>query len=121
MGGMLRPTARPWPRFAAGILIAVLLAPIAGSAAEDAEAEAAPEPPPLEHHWYDDAVRQFDVGFDLVVIRPLAFVTWAAGTGLFLPAAIMTAPNGWDSVKEAYDRFVREPGDYVYSRPLGEF
>jgi len=115
----MHPTARPWPRFAAVVLIAPLLAPMAGSAAE--EEEAAAEPAPVEEHWYDGAMRGLDVGVDLVVVRPLAAVTWGAGAALFVPAAVMTAPNGWDSVKESYDRLVREPGDYLYSRPLGEF
>jgi hypothetical protein len=99
------------------VLIAGLLAPAAG------RAENAPpaEPAPVEHHWYDGPVRTADVAADLVVIRPLAAVTFLAGMVLFVPAAIMTAPNGRDGVKDAYDRFVREPGEYVYSRPLGEF
>ena len=116
---MQRPLARPWPRIAAVVLIAALLAPIAGPAAEDEEE--AVEPAPVEQHWYDGPLRDFDVAFDLIVIRPLAAVTWGAGAALLVPASIMTAPNGWDSVKEAYDRLVREPGDYFYSRPLGEF
>jgi hypothetical protein len=62
-----------------------------------------------------------DVAVDLAVIRPLAAVTLAAGAALFVPAVIMTAPNGVDSMRDAYDRFVREPGEYFYSRPLGEF
>ena len=44
-----------------------------------------------------------------------------AGIVLFIPAVIMTSPNGKDSMKDAYDRFVREPGEYFATRPLGEF
>ena len=102
------------------VAIAALLAPIAVAADEDA-AEEAPPPPPVERHWYDGTVRGLDIAFDIAVIRPLALVTLGAGAALSVPAFAMTAPNGWDSIKEVYDRLVREPGEYFYSRPLGEF
>ena len=55
------------------------------------------------------------------MLRPLSLVTLVAGAMLFLPAALMTAPNGMDSVADAYERFVNEPGEYFWGRPLGEF
>jgi hypothetical protein len=126
---MRRPS--PVLRIAAAALVfawlAGVVAPAPGSAAEDegeAEAEAEgekPAPAPVETHWYDALIHNANVGADLLVIRPLAAVTLCAGAVLFVPAAIMTAPNGWESVKEAYQRFVAEPGEYFYSRPLGEF
>lgn len=118
---------RPSPvlRIAAAVLLvawlAALIAPAPGSAAEDeAEAEQ-PAPAPVEAHWYDALVRNTNVGVDLILIRPLAALTLGAGAVLFVPAALMTAPNGWESVKEAYQRFIGEPGEYVFARPLGEF
>jgi hypothetical protein len=87
-------------------------------AAEDSEAAA---PAPVETRWYHRLQRDADIGADLLIIRPLAGVTAFAGAVLFVPAAILTAPNGMDSLREAYDRFVREPGDYFANRPLGEF
>jgi hypothetical protein len=114
---MHSPTPSRFVRIAAGVLIAGLLAPATGRAEDAAPAE----PVPVESHWYDGPVHTADVAADLVVIRPLAAVTLVVGAVLFVPAAIMTAPNGRDGVKDAYDRFVREPGEYVYSRPLGEF
>lgn len=59
--------------------------------------------------------------FDLTVLRPLGLVTTAVGVGLFVPAALVTAPNGWDSIQEAWRRFVTEPAQNVYVRPLGEW
>ncbi|MGH7337921.1 MAG: hypothetical protein ACREI7_10100, partial [Myxococcota bacterium] len=117
---------RPSPlrRVAAALLLVAWLpavvAPARGSAEEEAEAEE-PAPAPVEMHWYDHAIHNANVGVDLLLIRPLAAVTLAAGAALFVPAVIMTAPNGWDSMKDAYQRFVAEPGEYVITRPLGEF
>ena len=100
-----------------------VVAPAPGFAAEDeaAEEEQPPAPAPVEAHWYDPVVHNTNVGVDLLVIRPLAAVTLAAGAALFVPAAIMTSPNCWDSIKDAYQRFIAEPTEYFISRPLGEF
>jgi hypothetical protein len=87
----------------------------------EAEAEAAPAPAPVQQEWYDPLVHNANIGVDLIVVRPLSAVTLAVGTALFVPAAIMTSPNGWDSVKDAYQRFIDEPVEYFARRPLGEF
>ena len=120
----------PVRRVVAGLVFAAICAPApvwakdepaaAESAEASDEAEAVP-PPPVERRWYHEVEREADVAFDLVIIRPFAGITAAAGAILFVPAAILTAPNGKDSIKEAYERFVREPGEYFISRPLGEF
>ncbi|HKA14274.1 MAG TPA: hypothetical protein VKH41_04590 [Myxococcota bacterium] len=119
----MRQTTSPSPTsgVAAALLIAGLLAPAHGWAAEESEGDQPPAPAPVEHHWYDDVLHNADVTVDLVLVRPLAAVTFLTGVTLFVPAAIMTAPNGMESIRDAYERFVREPGEYVYSRPLGEF
>lgn len=93
----------------------------AAPAVKDETAPDQPAPVPAEPQWYDATIRNANVGVDLLLVRPLAGVTLIAGSVLFVPAAIMTAPNGWDSVKEAYNRFIDEPVDYFASRPLGEF
>jgi len=124
---------RPTRRVVAGLLFAAICAPApvwaedepapepAPASAEEVEGSEPAMPAPVERRWYHEAQRDADIAFDLVIIRPAAFVTAAAGAVLFVPAAILTAPNGKDSVKEAYERFVREPGEYFVSRPLGEF
>ena len=117
-------------RIVAGLLLAALCAPAPVWAAdeespaveESGTAEDSEIPPaPIEKHWYDAPLHNFDIIVDLCVIRPLAAVTAAAGIVLFVPAVIMTSPNGKDSMKDAYNRFVREPGEYFAKRPLGEF
>jgi hypothetical protein len=128
---MRQATSRsPVRRIVAGLLLAVFCAPAPVWAADESTAESGEEsaeespaepPAPIETHWYDSAVRNFDITVDLILIRPLAAITAVAGAALFVPAVIMTAPNGKDSIKDAYDRFVREPGEYFASRPLGEF
>ena len=128
---MREATSRsPVRRIVAGLLLAVFCAPAPvwaaeesaeESSAEDSAAESTEPPAPIEKHWYTEAVHEFDIVVDLLVIRPLAGITAAAGAVLFIPAVIATSPNGKDSIKDAYDRFVREPGEYFISRPLGEF
>ncbi len=121
---MRHPTSQsPLRRIAAALLVSCLIAPSAGWAEEEGgegEAEQVPVPP-VEKHWYDPVLRNTDIGVDLLLVRPLAAVTLAAGAALFVPAAVMTSPNGFESMRDAYERFVREPGEYFYSRPLGEF
>ena len=123
---MRQPISRsPVRRIVAGTLLAALCAPAPVWAAEESAEQAAEdpaEPPaPIEKHWYDEPLRQLDVAGDLLVIRPLAGVTALVGCALFVPAAILTAPNGRDSINDAYEHFVREPGEYFAKRPLGEF
>jgi hypothetical protein len=121
-------------RIAAAVLIAGLVSPALARAAEDAEGtpaeevsedvtEDVPAEPPLirDSRWYDEPLRIFDQTIDLIVIRPLAAVTLVAGAAIFVPAAVLTAPNGMEGITDAYERFVNEPAQYFYSRPLGEF
>ena len=58
---------------------------------------------------------------DVLVFRPLAAAATVVGVALFVPAAIVTAPNGQDGVNEAWELFVIAPADHVAKRPLGEF
>ena len=59
--------------------------------------------------------------FDVAVLRPLGLLTTVVGAGLFVPAALLTAPNGLDGIQEAWRNFVVEPAESVYKRPLGDF
>jgi hypothetical protein len=112
-------------RIAAALVLAAFCTPAPVWAADEestgnTEDSEAPPPAPVAH-WYDPVLHNVDVTADLCLIRPLAGVTAAAGVVLFIPAVILTSPNGKDSMKDAYDRFVREPGEYFATRPLGEF
>lgn len=59
--------------------------------------------------------------FDVVVLRPLGLSAVAVGVAFFVPAAILSAPGGLDSLREAWEVFVQVPAEYVYKRPLGRF
>ena len=114
----------PRHRIASAFLIAAMLGPAPGWAADDADADAE-EPPavsaaPLEERWYDTALHNANTAIDLLLIRPAAALTLGVGAVLLVPVAVMTAPNGWESVQDAYQRFVGEPYDYLTARELGE-
>jgi predicted cobalt transporter CbtA len=116
---MLHASSPRLPRRAVALLCVALLAPAAGWSAETEDLDTASAS--TEQHWYDRLEGPTNQGIDLLVLRPLSLVTLIAGGLLFLPAALMTAPNGMDSVADAYERFVNEPGEYFWGRPLGEF
>ena len=59
--------------------------------------------------------------FDVIVLRPLGLAGALIGVAFFVPAAILTAPGGRDSIQEAWEVFVQVPGEFVFRRPLGEF
>lgn len=60
-------------------------------------------------------------GFDVVVLRPIGFVSLLVGAGLFVPAAILAAPDGRDSILAAREVFIDVAAQEVFQRPLGEF
>ena len=100
--------ARPTLRAAAMLLIVALLLP--GSAT-------ALEPEGLERRRIDPVAASFDV----VILRPLGFVAVVVGAAAFIPVALLTAPNGKDSLKAALELFVTRPADDVFRRRLGDF
>ena len=67
------------------------------------------------------AARIAYMGFDAVILRPVSFVVLVAGSLMFVPAAVITAPNGWHSITEAREIFIDNPAEYVFQRGLGEF
>ena len=89
------------------VMVGVLLPPLA--LAQSDEPATAPKPNP------------FLVGFDLVFVRPLGLVAAAVGAVLFLPVALISAPQGKDGIDEAFELFVTVPADAVFRRSLGEF
>jgi len=101
-------------RIAVAVLTAVLLLPAIGRAEE-----APDDAPPVDSRW--GPIRILDVSMDVKWVRPLSAITLAVGCVLFVPAALLTAPNGWESITDAYGRFVNEPGEYLITRPIGEF
>jgi hypothetical protein len=93
-------------------LIAALLLPAYAQAQEQEEFE--PQPP-------NPIVAGLGMGFDVVILRPLGLVAVAVGAVAFVPAALITAPNGRDGIQSALELFVTEPAKNVFQRPLGDF
>jgi hypothetical protein len=96
-------------------LIAGLLLP--ANALAQAQEPAEPRSPSLSARLSRGAA----VGFDVLIVRPLGFVATTVGAALFIPAVVVTAPNGRDSIESALELFVIVPAKYVFRRPLGEF
>jgi hypothetical protein len=114
-----RPGARIGAAMAAllaGLLLLASGAP-AQTAPPEAQLDAQLQQEPIEPTGLNPAVAAFDV----IVVRPLAATALPIGCAFFLPAALITAPGGLDSVKEAAEFFVIGPARYVFTRPLGEF
>jgi hypothetical protein len=61
------------------------------------------------------------VGVDLVIVRPLGLVATVVGAVLFVPVAVVSAPNGRDGLQHAWEVFVGVPAGHVFRRPLGDF
>jgi hypothetical protein len=59
--------------------------------------------------------------FDAVILRPLGFTAVVIGAAFFVPAAILTSPGGKDTIEEAMELLVIMPGEWVFTRPLGDF
>lgn len=62
----------------------------------------------------------FDIGFDILVLRPLGVVGLAAGAVLFVPAIIFSAPGGSEGVKDSLDIFIETPWRDLVERPIGD-
>ena len=56
---------------------------------------------------------------DLLLLRPAGVMGCLFGAVLFIPAAILSSPGGWDNVMDAYELLIREPFDTTFRRPLG--
>lgn len=57
---------------------------------------------------------------DALILRPLGLLVLPVGVAAFIPAALLTAPDGMDSVQTAFELFVTTPANYVFQRKLGD-
>ncbi len=55
---------------------------------------------------------------DIIVVRPISFLSTLAGAGVWLVTSPFTFING--TASENYDLLVKTPADYTFKRPLGE-
>jgi hypothetical protein len=100
-------------RLAVATLIAGVLLPTAAQAQAD--------PPPPQRSAGEQIAFGLTATFDVLILRPLGVASTAVGSVLFVPVALLTAPNGMESVEEAFELFVSMPAKSVYERPLGDF
>ena len=62
---------------------------------------------------------QTDRAFDAMVLRPLGAMGVVLGAVILVPAALVSAPGGMESLDNAYDVFLRMPLDNLVNAPLG--
>jgi len=62
---------------------------------------------------------QVDRTFDAMVLRPLGAAGVVLGAVILVPAALVSAPGGMESLDNAYDVFLRMPLDNLINAPLG--
>ena len=108
----MRERIGPSLRAAAMTLIAALLLPANAHALPREEFEPQPRNP---------IVAGLGIGFDVVILRPLGLVAVAVGAAAFVPAALLTAPNGRDGIQSALEILVTERAKSVFQRRLGDF
>ena len=60
-----------------------------------------------------------DMVVDIVIVRPLGFVSMLVGTALTVVALPFTLPSG--SVAASARALIVEPAVYTFKRPLGDF
>jgi hypothetical protein len=56
---------------------------------------------------------------DLLLVRPLGIVATVLGFAVFIVSLPFSAIGG--NTKQASQKLVKEPGDFTFKRPLGEF
>lgn len=71
--------------------------------------------------FLNSMVKPIEIGFDVVIIRPLGFATVIVGAALFVPAVALSLPNLSTTFDEALEIFITIPYENLFERPLGEF
>ena len=61
------------------------------------------------------------ITFDIIILRPLGAAALAVGIMALVPVALISAPGGRDSYREAEEMFVITPANAFFERPLGDF
>ncbi|OPY74334.1 MAG: hypothetical protein A4E64_02328 [Syntrophorhabdus sp. PtaU1.Bin058] len=56
---------------------------------------------------------------DVLVARPIGILACAVGFGGLIVSAPFAAMSG--TSEQAFDAFLTEPGEYTFTRPLGQF
>ena len=69
--------------------------------------------------WYVKVGNVAAAGFDVLLLRPLGFVTTAVGFTCFTVALPFSAINR--DLGTPWEMFVIEPADFTFRRPLGDF
>lgn len=58
--------------------------------------------------------------WDVLAVRPVAYIAMAAAAIIYVPAALITEAAGND-IEPVKDVLLREPYEYAVKRPIGQF
>ena len=94
-------------------LVAILLLPLQARAQQPQEGAIEPDE--------STVANVFAAAVDLVVVRPLGLGAVVVGSVSFLPVALISAPQGREGLRQAWEIFVAAPVQSVFQRPLGDF
>ncbi len=75
--------------------------------------------PPVVRAEIEDEPTGTEITFDLVLVRPIGVVVFAAGTTIFIVSSPFALITG--SLKNTADKLVAEPYRFTFVRPLGEY
>ena len=109
-----------WPSLRASIALLAALGSFASQASAKEDTDLETEAPVAEQPG-NEWVRGVDAGFDLMLLRPLGSASTVVGFAIFIPAAVMTLPEGKGGVLDAWELFVATPAYQTFRRDLGSF
>ncbi len=88
------------------IALSLLSAPVSVFSAESGE--------------FDRNSRSLEIFWDVVAVRPVAYLAMAAAAILYVPAALITLSAGND-IEPVQEILLKEPYEYAVKRPIGQF
>ena len=105
-------------------LFLVISLPLPATAASPAEASNTTSTPTTRVIQLEKRQDSAFVLFDVIVYRPLGFAATIVGAALFIGISPLTAlasiPAPHDAFEQTADILVFTPGEYTFTRPLGD-
>ncbi len=68
----------------------------------------------------DTNSRSMEILWDVIAVRPVAYLAMAAAAIVYVPAALVTLIGGND-IEPVQEILLKEPYEYAVKRPIGQF